>query len=106
MFGLLEEVLATWAALLQGTECLRLPGNPEQLSDLSATTRIAWLTVKLDMTSPVEAQQAVAAAIYRFGWIDIVVNNAGTCTKSTDFDVLTVPGVDHAFLGLSQTPVK
>jgi NAD(P)-dependent dehydrogenase (short-subunit alcohol dehydrogenase family) len=78
MFGLLEEVLATWAALLQGIECLRLPGNRSNCLIFAQPTRIAWLTVKLDITSPVEAQQAVAAAIYRFGWVDIVVNNAGT----------------------------
>ena len=35
------------------------------------------LTVKLDITSAEDAQAAVAAAIARFGAIDVVVNNAG-----------------------------
>lgn len=35
------------------------------------------LTVKLDITSAQEAQAAVAAAIAKFGAIDVLVNNAG-----------------------------
>ncbi len=35
------------------------------------------LTVKLDITSAEDAQAAVAAAIARFGAIDVLVNNAG-----------------------------
>jgi len=35
------------------------------------------LAVKLDITRPEEAQAAVAAAVQRFGNIDVLVNNAG-----------------------------
>ena len=35
------------------------------------------LVVKLDITSPDDAEAAVQAAVYRFGRIDVVVNNAG-----------------------------
>ena len=35
------------------------------------------LAVKLDVTSPVDAEAAVAAAVDRFGRIDVLVNNAG-----------------------------
>ena len=35
------------------------------------------LTVKLDVTSPEDAKAAVAAAVARFGRIDVLVNNAG-----------------------------
>ena len=35
------------------------------------------LTLKLDVTRPEEAQVAVAAAVARFGRIDVLVNNAG-----------------------------
>ncbi|HEX8600990.1 MAG TPA: SDR family oxidoreductase [Chloroflexia bacterium] len=35
------------------------------------------LAVKLDITSPEDAQAAVAAAVERFGHIDVLVNNAG-----------------------------
>src|SRR5580700_8265823 len=35
------------------------------------------LVVKLDVTRPPDAKAAVAAAIQRFGRIDVLVNNAG-----------------------------
>jgi NAD(P)-dependent dehydrogenase (short-subunit alcohol dehydrogenase family) len=35
------------------------------------------LAVKLDVTSPADAQAAVTAAVERFGRIDVLVNNAG-----------------------------
>ena len=35
------------------------------------------LVVKLDVTNPDDAEQAVAAAVERFGRIDVLVNNAG-----------------------------
>src|SRR3954453_4523353 len=35
------------------------------------------LAVKLDITSPADAQAAVQAAVERFGRIDVLVNNAG-----------------------------
>src|SRR5437868_11606769 len=35
------------------------------------------LAVKLDITSPEDAQAAVKAAVERFGGIDVLVNNAG-----------------------------
>ena len=38
------------------------------------------LVVKLDVTRPEDAKAAVAAAIERFGHIDVLVNNAGNST--------------------------
>jgi NAD(P)-dependent dehydrogenase (short-subunit alcohol dehydrogenase family) len=35
------------------------------------------MVVKLDITNPEEAKASVAAAIQRFGRIDVLVNNAG-----------------------------
>ena len=35
------------------------------------------LVVKLDVTSPADAEAAVQAAVDRFGRIDVLVNNAG-----------------------------
>lgn len=37
----------------------------------------ALLTVRLDVTDPKQAQDAVAASLERFGSLDVVVNNAG-----------------------------
>jgi NAD(P)-dependent dehydrogenase (short-subunit alcohol dehydrogenase family) len=37
------------------------------------------LVVKLDVTSPADADAAVKAAIDRFGTIDVLVNNAAVC---------------------------
>src|SRR5438874_2615623 len=36
------------------------------------------LVVKLDVTSPADAEAAVKAAVDRFGRIDVLVNNAGS----------------------------
>src|SRR5215469_3802425 len=51
--------------------------KPEQLADLIKTYGDRVRTVRLDVTSPAEAQRAVAAAKEAFGRIDVVVNNAG-----------------------------
>src|SRR4028118_2332422 len=41
------------------------------------------LVVKLDITSPADAQAAVRAAVERFGRIDVLVNNAGNFHAET-----------------------
>jgi NAD(P)-dependent dehydrogenase (short-subunit alcohol dehydrogenase family) len=51
--------------------------KPEQLADLIKTYGDRVRTIRLDVTSPAEAQRAVAAAKEAFGRIDVVVNNAG-----------------------------
>jgi NAD(P)-dependent dehydrogenase (short-subunit alcohol dehydrogenase family) len=51
--------------------------KPEQLADLIKTYGDRVRTVGLDVTSPAEAQKAVAAAKEAFGRIDVVLNNAG-----------------------------
>jgi NAD(P)-dependent dehydrogenase (short-subunit alcohol dehydrogenase family) len=51
--------------------------KPEQLADLSKTYGDRVRTVRLDVTSPTDAEKAVAAAKEAFGRIDVVVNNAG-----------------------------
>jgi NAD(P)-dependent dehydrogenase (short-subunit alcohol dehydrogenase family) len=51
--------------------------KPEQLADLSKIYGDRVRTVKLDVTSPADAEKAVAAAKEAFGQIDVVVNNAG-----------------------------
>ena len=41
------------------------------------------LVVKLDVTSPEDAEAAVMAAVDRFGRIDVLVNNAGNFMRAT-----------------------
>ena len=42
------------------------------------------LVVKLDITSPADAQAAVQAAIERFGRIDVLINNAASFQAGLD----------------------
>jgi NAD(P)-dependent dehydrogenase (short-subunit alcohol dehydrogenase family) len=52
------------------------------------------LTVKLDVTSTDDAQAAVAAAVDRFGRIDVLVNNAANFYGGY-FEELTPAQIDH-----------
>ncbi|HTQ50276.1 MAG TPA: oxidoreductase [Candidatus Acidoferrales bacterium] len=65
------------AALAAGNQVIATARRPEQLADLVKTYGNRVRTVKLDVTSPDAAAEAVAAAIKAFGRIDVVVNNAG-----------------------------
>ena len=51
--------------------------KPERLADLSKVYGDRIRTAKLDVTSPVDAKEAVTLAKQAFGRIDVVVNNAG-----------------------------
>jgi len=67
----------TEAVLEAGHQVVATARRPEQLTDLVKTHGDNIRTAKLDVTSPEEAESAVAAAINAFGRIDVVVNNAG-----------------------------
>ena len=64
------------AALAAGNAVIATGRDPE-----AVTTAVGeaddLLAVRLDVTSPSDAEAAVEAAIERFGRVDIVVNNAG-----------------------------
>ena len=67
----------TEVVLDAGHQVVATARRPEQLADLVKTHGDRIRTVKLDVTSPEDAESAVAAAINAFGRLDVVVNNAG-----------------------------
>jgi len=68
--------LITQQALAAGDAVVATARAPQSVTArLGAHERL--LPVKLDVTSEAEAQEAVAAALKKFGRIDILINNAG-----------------------------
>jgi NAD(P)-dependent dehydrogenase (short-subunit alcohol dehydrogenase family) len=63
------------AALEHGDRIVATSRNIEGLEDLAGHERV--LVTTLNVTDPAERQAAVAAALERFGRIDVLVNNAG-----------------------------
>jgi NAD(P)-dependent dehydrogenase (short-subunit alcohol dehydrogenase family) len=64
------------AALAAGNAVVATGRNPDVVAEaVGAADNL--LAVKLDVTSPAEAEAAVQAAVDRFGRIDVLVNNAG-----------------------------
>ncbi|MDT0467782.1 oxidoreductase [Streptomyces gibsoniae] len=70
-------------ALAAGDRVVVTSRRPEVLADLKAEYPERLETVALDVTSPSEARGVVAAAVERFGTIDVVVNNAGYATSGS-----------------------
>jgi NAD(P)-dependent dehydrogenase (short-subunit alcohol dehydrogenase family) len=64
------------AALAAGNAVVATGRNPEGVAKAVGTTD-DLLAVKLDVTSHIDAEAAVQAALERFGRIDVLVNNAG-----------------------------
>jgi NAD(P)-dependent dehydrogenase (short-subunit alcohol dehydrogenase family) len=64
------------AALAAGHAVVATARNTEKVS-AAIGKHDHLLAVKLDVTDPTDAEAAVAAAIDRFGRIDVLVNNAG-----------------------------
>jgi NAD(P)-dependent dehydrogenase (short-subunit alcohol dehydrogenase family) len=65
------------AALAAGNVVVATGRNPDAVIDTVGAAD-DLLVVKLDVTSPADAEAAVQAAVDRFGRIDVLVNNAGT----------------------------
>lgn len=64
-------------AIARGDSVVATARNPQVLADLAAKAPARVLLAKLDVTRPEQVEEAVAAAITRFGHIDVLVNNAG-----------------------------
>src|SRR5215207_8670706 len=77
-FGLLPAPAVGWAWTSPRP---RLPpatrSSPPAVAPALGGAQDDVLVVKLDVTSPADAQAAVQAAVDRFGRIDVLVNNAG-----------------------------
>ena len=65
------------AALAAGNAVVATGRCPEAVEQALGGGQDDLLVVKLDITSPADAQAAVQAADERFGRIDVLVNNAG-----------------------------
>jgi NAD(P)-dependent dehydrogenase (short-subunit alcohol dehydrogenase family) len=64
-------------ALSKGYKVVVTARKPEQVADITAAYPDTALALSLDVTVPQQIKEAVAAAIARFGRIDVLVNNAG-----------------------------
>ena len=81
------------AALAAGHAVVATGRNPDAVSQAVGEAE-NLLVVKLDVTSPTDAEAAVAAAIDRFGRIDVLVNNAATFYGGY-FEELTPAQIEH-----------
>lgn len=64
-------------ALAQGHNVVATARRTAPLEELAALAPERVLALTLDVTVPAEAERAVAAAMERFGRLDVVINNAG-----------------------------
>jgi NAD(P)-dependent dehydrogenase (short-subunit alcohol dehydrogenase family) len=65
------------AALKAGNNVVATARNSARLAQILGPAGDRLLAVDLDVTDARQAEQAVAAAVARFGGIDVLVNNAG-----------------------------
>ncbi|MGY5031802.1 oxidoreductase [Streptomyces sp. 900116325] len=71
------------AALEAGDNVVVTSRKPEALASLRAEHPDQLEAVALDVTSPSQSRDVVAAAVKRFGSVDVVVSNAGYATSGS-----------------------
>ncbi|MFB6639933.1 oxidoreductase [Streptomyces chartreusis] len=71
------------AALEAGDRVVVTSRKPDALASVRSAYPQQIETVALDVTSPSQVRNVVAAAVERFGSIDVVVNNAGYATSGS-----------------------
>jgi NAD(P)-dependent dehydrogenase (short-subunit alcohol dehydrogenase family) len=82
------------AALAAGNAVVATGRNPDAVTEAVGEADDDLLVVKLDVTSPADAEAAVRAAVDRFGRIDVLVNNAGNFNAGY-FEELTPEQVER-----------
>jgi len=83
------------AALAAGHDVVATGRNPDAVAKAVGETD-ALLVVKLDVTSTLDAETAVQAAVDRFGGIDVLVNNAASF-EAGFFEELTPEQIERQF---------
>ena len=63
--------------LAAGAKVVATARKPEQVQDLEAKYPASAQALRLDVTDQAQVDAAVAAALARFGRVDVLVNNAG-----------------------------
>jgi NAD(P)-dependent dehydrogenase (short-subunit alcohol dehydrogenase family) len=81
------------AALAAGQAVVATGRNPDAVSEAVGEAD-ELLVVRLDVTSPDDAQAAVRAAVDRFGRTDVLVNNAATFYAGS-FEELTLEQIER-----------
>jgi NAD(P)-dependent dehydrogenase (short-subunit alcohol dehydrogenase family) len=75
------------AVLDAGDTLVATARDPKSLGDIVGAHPDRALAVALDVTRPEDARRAVAAAVERFGRLDVLVNNAGYANVAAIQDV-------------------
>ena len=68
----------TKAALAAGNKVIATGRNADKVAKALGGTSANLLVVQMDVTNPEEINTALAAAIEKFGTVDVLVNNAGS----------------------------
>jgi len=92
--GIGRAIAQTLAA--EGMKLVLVARSRDQLDQLAASLGVDCLVQAVDLRAPDVPEAVVAAAVVRFGQLDLLVNNAGATTRG-DFLSLTDASWDDGF---------